>query len=88
MDAGTILDLGFTFIVVGTIIIVVAILLVVVSKVRKQREAKGAGIIIVGPFPIVIGTDKESVKTALILAIVLTALLTIITIVTYLTGRQ
>ncbi|NIQ06235.1 MAG: DUF131 domain-containing protein, partial [Candidatus Korarchaeota archaeon] len=36
---------------------------------------RGGGAVIIGPFPIVFGTDKESVRTLLLLSIALIVLL-------------
>ncbi|KXS41530.1 MAG: hypothetical protein AWU59_2055 [Methanolobus sp. T82-4] len=38
---------------------------------KHGADVKGGGIIMIGPIPIVFGSDKSSVKTLLILAIVL-----------------
>jgi uncharacterized protein (TIGR00304 family) len=40
-----------------------------VGKVKS--EVKGGGVIMLGPIPIIFGSDKESAKTAAILAIIL-----------------
>jgi len=53
----------------------------VVRGARSGGKVKGGGAILVGPIPIVFGTDKESMKIVLILAIVLTAILVAVTIV-------
>ena len=38
---------------------------------KVESKVKGGGVIMLGPIPIIFGTDKESVKTAAILAIIL-----------------
>ena len=38
---------------------------------------KGGGVVVIGPVPIIFGTDKETVKTLLVLSIILVALLLI-----------
>ncbi|WP_343044083.1 TIGR00304 family membrane protein [Methanolobus zinderi] len=38
---------------------------------NQEADVKGGGIIMIGPIPIVFGSDKSSVQTLLILAIVL-----------------
>ena len=43
-------------------------------------KVKGGGAIIIGPIPIIFGTDKESVKVILILSIALVALLLVLMI--------
>lgn len=43
------------------------------EKESSQTEVKGGGIIMLGPIPIVFGSDRGSVKTLILLAIVLMA---------------
>jgi uncharacterized protein (TIGR00304 family) len=44
---------------------------------------RGAGVIMVGPVPIIFGTDKKSVKTVLALALVLAIVFLIIIVLEY-----
>ncbi|WP_440956663.1 TIGR00304 family membrane protein [Methanosarcina sp. Mfa9] len=44
---------------------------------KKSSKIKGAGVIMLGPIPIIFGSDGESAKTAIILAILM-MLLTLI----------
>jgi uncharacterized protein (TIGR00304 family) len=64
IDSGVLYALGVALVFVGVLIIVIAVILLFVSNAGKG-EAKGAGVIIIGPVPIVFGTDKKSVKTLL-----------------------
>ncbi len=75
---------GFALVVVGVIILVVTILILSVRSAGKGTgKVKGGGAIIIGPVPIIFGTDKKSLKTVLILSIVLAVLLFVIFIVEY-----
>jgi uncharacterized protein (TIGR00304 family) len=38
---------------------------------ETKSEVKAGGVIMIGPIPIIFGSDKESAKTAIILAIIL-----------------
>lgn len=69
----------------GILITVVAVVLLLISSVRAsgKGKVKGGGVIIVSPFPIVFGTDKESIRTILLLSLALTALLVIIFVIFY-----
>jgi uncharacterized protein (TIGR00304 family) len=87
MDTQTLYSLGTTLAFAGMLIIIVATALIVLSKNRKKGNVKGAGAIIIGPIPIVFGTDKESLKTVLRLSIVLTALLIILILVLHFLSR-
>lgn len=77
---------GFALIVVGVLIVVLALLLVSVRSAGKSK-VRGGGAVIIGPVPIVFGTDKRSLKTVLLLSIVLTALALVVFVVNYLLAR-
>ena len=83
MDAGALYGLGSTLIFVGVIIMVIAILLMLSSNVKGKGNVRGGGAIIIGPIPIIFGTDKKSLRTVLLLAITLTVLLIILIVVTH-----
>jgi uncharacterized protein (TIGR00304 family) len=84
MDAGTLYGLAIALIFTGMLIILVATLLLFLSNVNGEGKVKGGGAIIIGPFPIIFGTDKESVKTVLLLSLALTVLLVIAMVMFYL----
>lgn len=86
IDSATLYALGITLIFVGVLIIVIAIILLFVSG-GKSGEVKGGGAIIIGPIPIVFGTDKKSLKTILLLSLALTAMLVVAMVVHYLLLR-
>ena len=86
MDAQTLYILGILLAFAGIAIIMIAIIVIVASRTRDSK-VKAGGAIIIGPIPIVFGTDKKTVKTMLILAIILTALLILLIITMhYLSG--
>lgn len=82
MDAAVFYALGLGLIVVGITIIVAAIILASISGSGK-RNVKAAGVIVIGPVPIIFGTDKKSVKTVLMLALALTIVVIIAMLVYY-----
>lgn len=86
LDAGLLYNLGIIIIFLGVIIILVAFVLLFLSS-AKGRGVKGGGALIIGPFPIVFGSDRESIKTVLWLSITLTILLFVVFIVLYMLGR-
>ena len=47
----------------------------------KMGKVQGAGVILIDPIPIILGTDKKSVKSALTLALLVVLAVLIITIV-------
>ena len=82
MDLTVFYALGIALIVVGIIVIVAAIILASVGGAKKGK-VRGAGVIMIGPIPIIFGTDKKSVKTVLALALALTIVALIIIIINY-----
>jgi uncharacterized protein (TIGR00304 family) len=70
MDASLLYSLGIILIAVGIIIVILAVLLSVGKA--ENVKVKGAGVIMIGPIPIIFGSDKKSVKTVLALALALT----------------
>ena len=80
MDAQTLCNLGAALALTGMLIMTVATALILLSKSGKTGKARGGGAIIIGPIPIVFGTDKQSLKTLLLLSIILTALLIVLAI--------
>ncbi len=75
--------LGIALIFVGVLIIVIAVILVSVSG-GKKGKVKGGGAIIIGPIPIIFGTDKKSLKTVLLLSLALTVMLVVAMVLYYL----
>ncbi len=64
------------FISVGIILLFTGILLIAVGMISqavksKEAEVRGGGVILIGPFPVVFGSDVEAAKTVIILTILL-----------------
>ena len=72
-------SIGMILILTGFLIVFVAIVLLIFTATRGGKKVRGGGAVIIGPFPIVFGTDKESVKTLLLLSIVLIVLVLVVT---------
>lgn len=64
-------NMGIILIFAGFLIVFAAIVLLVFTAAIGKKKVRGGGMVIIGPFPIVFGTDKESVRTLLLLSIVL-----------------
>jgi uncharacterized protein (TIGR00304 family) len=73
--------IGIALVAVGVIVILAVI--VFASMGTKKGKVHGVGVIMIGPIPIIFGTDKKSVKSVLALALSLTIVVLIITIVYY-----
>jgi len=67
---------------VGIIIITAAIILVSIRG-AGEGKVKAAGVIMIGPIPIIFGTDKKSVKSVLAIALALTIALVVATVIYY-----
>ena len=80
MDPTVFYAIGITLVVVGVIVIVAAIILASIGSAKKGK-VHGGGVIMIGPIPIIFGTDKKSVKSVLALALSLTIVVLIITVV-------
>jgi uncharacterized protein (TIGR00304 family) len=86
LDSATLYALGIVLVFVGILIIIIAVVLLFVSGAKKGK-VKGGGAIIIGPVPIIFGTDKKSLKTVLLLSLALTVMLLVAMVVYYLLLR-
>lgn len=62
------LSTGVFLILVGFILAFVIFILLLLKSFKDEGKVKGGGAIIIGPFPIVFGTDWKSVKMVLLLS--------------------
>jgi len=73
-------SVGLTLVFVGFVIAFIAVVLLFLRGFRnKGAKVRGGGAVIIGPIPIIFGTDKESMKIILVLSIILVALLLVLT---------
>ena len=86
IDSAALYALGITLILVGVLVIVIAVILLSISGAKKEK-VKGGGAIIIGPIPIIFGTDEKSLKTVLLLCLALTVMLVVAMGVYYLLLR-
>jgi uncharacterized protein (TIGR00304 family) len=72
----TIVNIGIGLVFVGIIIGIIAFFLTFRKTGQNNNvRAKGGAVLIIGPFPIVFGSDKETTRILLSLAIVLVLVL-------------
>ncbi len=64
-------NIGILLILAGFFVTFVATVLLFFTAFKGKGKVKGGGVVIIGPFPIIFGTDKESVKILLLLSIIL-----------------
>jgi uncharacterized protein (TIGR00304 family) len=86
IDSAALHALGIALIFVGVLIIVIAVIWLSISGAGKGK-VKGGGAVIIGPVPIVFGTDKKSLKTVLLVSLALTVMLVVAMVVYYLLLR-
>jgi uncharacterized protein (TIGR00304 family) len=75
--------LGIALVAVGIIIIITAVILASTRSAGKGK-VKAAGVIMIGPIPIIFGTDKKSVKSVLALSLALAITVLVAMILFYL----
>ena len=72
IDSGVLYALGVALVFVGVLVIAIAVIMLFVSNAGKG-EGKGAGVIIIGPVPIVFGTDRTTLFIAVAGGVILMA---------------
>jgi len=77
-------SIGVALILIGFAVAFIAMIWLALTGAKGSKgRVKGGGAVIIGPIPIVFGTDKESIKIILILSIVLIALLVVFTLFSF-----
>jgi uncharacterized protein (TIGR00304 family) len=71
----SIAEIGLMLVIFGFILAIIAAFVLAVRRRQGTTEARGGGVLLVGPIPIIFGSDRGSTKALLILAIVLMALM-------------
>jgi len=69
--AGSLAEIGFILVIFGFILAFVAVVLLAAKSKENSNRTRGGGVLLIGPIPIIFGTDRESVKVLVLLAIVL-----------------
>lgn len=84
MDPTLLGAIGVALVLVGFAVAFIAVMLLFFAGMKGEGRVRGGGAVVIGPFPIVFGTDKESVKIILLLSIVLIILVFVFTTLFYL----
>ncbi len=74
--------LGLILVSTGLVLALVAVLLAVFKAFRKDR-VRGAGLILLGPIPIIFGTDVKALKWVLVLALILIVVVFLLSYLSY-----
>ena len=85
----TLASAGLLLVILGFILAFVAIILLMFRAKGSEDRTRGAGIVLIGPIPIVFGSDRESVRTLMVLAIVLIVIVLVVSVLlpTFLLNR-
>jgi len=67
----TLLAVGLVLIFAGIIVAFFGVLLMFFKGVRVRGRTRGGALIMIGPIPVVFGTDKETIEVLLVLSVVL-----------------
>ncbi len=87
MGTPSVTEVGFIMIIFGFVLAVAATILLAFRSARGSEKTRAAGVLLIGPIPIIFGTDKDSVKGLMILAVVLILVVLIVMFLPYLFGR-
>ena len=74
----TLVTVGLVFIFLGFMVVFLAALLVLRKGAPFRGRTRGGALIMIGPIPIVFGTDKETVKILLILSMILVVIVLVV----------
>lgn len=64
-------NIGLLLGLAGFALAIIAIFITILKSARGTGQTRGGGIVMIGPVPIVFGTDKQSARILMLLGIVL-----------------
>ncbi len=73
---------GNILVFAGFLIVLISVALMIFATARRKGKVKWGGAVIIGPFPVVFGTDKNYLRI-LLLSVVFIVFVIIITIIFY-----
>jgi len=62
-----------TLLLLGIVLIIIGIVLITLSSI-SSAQVKSGGVVVIGPLPIIFGSDKDAIIIAVIGAIILMAI--------------
>jgi uncharacterized protein (TIGR00304 family) len=87
LDAPSVTEVGFLLIIFGFVLAFAAMILLAFRSARGSEKTRAAGVLLIGPIPIIFGTDRDSVKGLMILAIALMIVVLVVMFLPYLFGK-
>ena len=64
-------NIGLLLALAGFALAIIAIFVAILRSAKGTGQVRGGGVVMIGPLPIVFGTDKGSVRILILLGIVL-----------------
>ena len=80
MAGNLLFSIGLLLALTGFAIAILAIFVAILRSAKGTGQVHGGGVVMIGPVPIVFGTDKESARILILLGIVLTVVLLLLTL--------
>jgi len=62
-------EIGISLILLGIVLIFISILLSLLMSLGKERKVRGGGVVIIGPLPILLASDREMARLAFLLTL-------------------
>lgn len=75
-----IFTVGLLLALAGFAVAILAFIFAILRSARGAGQVRGGGVVMVGPVPIVFGTDRESTRILILLGIILMAVLLVFTL--------
>lgn len=78
-----------TLIIIGTVLIIAGLIISYVMlrfnrhTKENRSEERGGAIIMIGPIPIIFGTDKKAIKEVIVLALIFSVIMFVVFVVYY-----
>jgi uncharacterized protein (TIGR00304 family) len=74
-------NIGLLLVFAGFAVAVLAIFVAIMRSARGTGQVRGGGVVMIGPVPIIFGTDKGSARIMILLGIVLAIILLLFTVI-------
>ena len=80
MADNVLFTIGMLLVLAGFGVAILAFIVAILKSARGTGQARGGGVVMIGPVPIIFGTDRESTKTLVLLAIALMLFFLVLTL--------
>jgi len=87
LDSLSTTEIGLLLIIFGFVLAFVVMIVMALRTAGSSGKGRSAGIVLIGPIPIIFGDDKDSLKILMILAIVLIAVVFTFMLLPYFLNR-